>query len=128
MKSGTFDQCQLHETGTMIGFLQCMIIHSQGGMIDDTVRAIPMEMSSQDSTNEVNYPATSYEGEDIKDIESYIRSDELKDLSVSLYDTPNTQKSKQSYLECIEILFKECTKSGGSYVHTYVYRYGCNSL
>ena len=97
----------------MIGFLQCMIIHSHGGMYDDAIRAIPMKMPSQDPTNEGNDLAASYGGEDIEDIESYIKRDERKELSFSLYDAPNAQKSKQSYLECIEILFKECTKSGG---------------
>ena len=116
----TFDQLQLHESGTMIGFLQCMIIQSYGGMYDDTVRAIPMEMPSQVLTNEGNYSVALYERETIEDIESYIKRDELKELSFSLYDAPNAQKSKQSYLECIEILFKECTKNGGSYVRSYI--------
>ena len=92
-----------------------MIIHSHGGMYDDAIRAIPMEMPSQDSANKANYPVMSYERGDIEDIESYIKRDEHKELSFSLYDAPNAQKTRQSYLECIEILFKECTKSGGTY-------------
>ena len=97
-----------------------MIIHSHGGMYDDAIRAIPMEMPSHDPTNKGNYTAASYGRGDIEEIESYVKSDERKELSFSLYDAPNAQKSKQSYLECIEILFKECTKSGGIPIHTYV--------
>ena len=105
----------------MFGFLQCMIIHSHGGIYDDTIRAIPMEMPSQDPTNEGNYPVTSYGRGYIEDIESYIKRDKCKELSFSLYDAPNAQKSKQSYLECIETLFKKCTKNGGMYIRSYTY-------
>ena len=119
MKIDTSDQFQLSYRGGMFGFLQCMIIQSHGGMYDDTIRAIPMEKPSQDPTNKANYLTVSYERGDIEDIEGYIKRDNHKELSVSLYDAPNAQKSKQSYLECIEILFKECTKSGGSYIANY---------
>ena len=93
-------------------------MHSHGGIYDDAIRAIPMEMPSQDLTNEGNDLAASYERGDIEDIESYIKKDEYKELSFSLYDAPNAQNSRQSYLECIETLFKECTKSGGIAIHT----------
>ena len=122
MKYQAPDQPQLDETETMRGFLQCIIIHSYGGMYDDTIRAIPMEMPSQDSANEVTYSTLSHK-RDIKDIECYVRNDIRKELSFCLYDAPNAQKSKEYYLECIEILFKECTKSGGMYLDICMYKH-----
>ena len=115
MKYQASDQFELSEAGGIRGFLQCMIIHSYGGMYDDTIRAIPMEMPLQDSANKATYSTLSHKRGDIEDIECYIKNDINKELSFSLYDAPNAQKSKQSYLECIKILFKECTKSGGMY-------------
>ena len=107
------DQPQLDETGTMFGFLQCMIIHSYGGMYDDKIKAIPMEMPSQDLTDKADYSTLSHKREDIEDIECYIKNDINKELSIILYDAPDAQRSKHSYLEFIEALFKECTKGGG---------------
>ena len=107
------DQPELHETGTMLGFLQCMIIHSYGGMYDDKIKAIPMETPSQDSTDKADYSTLSHKREDIKDIECYIKNDINKELSSILYDAPDAQRSKRSYLEFIEVLFRECTKGGG---------------
>ena len=104
--------------GALRGFLQCMIIHSYGGVYDDKIKAIPMEMPSQDST--ADYSTLSHKREDIEDFECYIKSDINKEFSFTLYDAPDSQKSKQSYLDFIEILFRECTKSGGIKVYNYI--------
>ena len=114
-------QCELHESAGMIGFLQCMIIHSFGGIYDDKIRVVPMEIPSHDSTT---YSLSNKPG-DIEDVECLIKNDINKELSFTLYDTPNTQKSKHFYLNSIEALFKESTKSGGTYgcyntLYTYV--------
>lgn len=106
-------QPQFHESGSMFGFLQCMIIHSYGGIYDDNIKAIPMQKPSQDSTDKNSYHAESHE-EEIKDIECYVKKDVTKELCFSLHDAPGAQKSKQHYLESIEKFFKECTKSGGN--------------
>ena len=105
------NQFEFTDYGAIKGFLQCMIIHSYGGMYDNKIKAIPMEMPSQDST--ADYSTLSHKQEDIEDIECYIKSDINKELSFALYDAPDSQKSKDSYLKCIEVLFKECTRSGG---------------
>ena len=104
----------------MRGFLQCMTIDTHGSAYNNTVKAIPLEEPPQDSTDEA-ISVTSYEQESIKHIKSFIKKDINKELSFSLSDTQNTQKSKQYYLECIEILFKECTRSGGTHPCEYVY-------
>ena len=105
------NQFEFTDYGALKGFLQCMIIHSYGGMYDDKIKAIPMEMPSQDST--ADYSTLSHKREDIEDFERYIKSDINKELSFTLYDAPASQTSKQSCLDLIEILFRECTKSGG---------------
>ena len=92
-----------------------MIIHSSGGMYDDKIKAVPMENPSHGSTYEATYSLSHKQG-DIEDIECFIKNDTHKELSFSLYDAPNTQKSKNFYLKSIEALFKECTKGGGMYV------------
>lgn len=89
-----------------------MIIDTHGGTYNNTLKAIPLEEPPQDSSKEA-VSVASYEREDIKDIKSFLRKDINKELAFSLSDT---QRSKQYYLECIEVLFKECTKSGGMYV------------
>ena len=114
-------QPQFHESGTMIAFLQCMIIHSDGGTYDNTIKAIPMEQPSQGSTYEVNPSITSHELGGTKEIECYVKKDVTKELCFSLHDTPNAQKSKHYYLECIENLFKKCTRSGGGMQSHMVY-------
>ena len=113
MKELKYDQPELDKTGGMHGFLQCMIIHSYGGMYDNKIKAIPMEMPSQDSTDKADYSTLSHKREDIEDIECYVKNDINKELSFILYDAPDAQRSKYSYLEFIEVLFRECTKGGG---------------
>ena len=90
-----------------------MIIHSYGGTYNNSLRAIPMEKPLQDSTNEAGTSVTLNEQGDIGDIRCFVKKDVNKELSFSLYDIPDAQKSRCYYLECIEILFKECSKSGG---------------
>ena len=109
------NQFEFSELGGMLGFLQCMIIHSYGGMYDDKIKAIPMEIPSQDSTDKTDYSTLSRKRGDIEDIECYIKNDINKELSFALYDAPDAQRSKHFYLEFIEVLFRECTKSGGIY-------------
>ena len=100
----------------MRGFLQCMIIDTHGGTYNNTLKAIPLEEPPQDSSKEAA-PVALYEREDIRDIKSFLKKDINKELAFSLCDA---QRSKQYYLECIEVLFKECTKSGGTYVCKYM--------
>ena len=110
----------MDEIGVMRGFLQCMIIDTHGGTYSNTSKAIPMEDPPQDLSNE-DMLTTSYEREDIKEIKGFVKKDINKELAFSLCDTQNAQRSKQYYLECIEVLFRESTRSGGMYVCTYDY-------
>jgi len=41
------------------------------------------------------------------------RKDIHKELVFNLHDSPDDQKPKKYYVDCIEILLKECTASGG---------------
>ena len=78
------------------------------------MRAIPMEEPSQDLMDKASF-AAAYKQESIELINSFVKEDINKELSFSLCDTQNAQKSRQYYLESIEDPFKECTKSGGIY-------------
>ena len=98
----------------MRGFLQCMTIDTHRSSYNNTMRAIPMEEPSQDLMDKASF-AAAYKQESIKLINSFVKQDINKELAFSLCDTQNAQKSRQYYLECIEVLFKECTKSGGMY-------------
>ena len=51
--------------------------------------------------------------QDIKTMKNYIERDCEKEYAFSLHDQPGAQRSKQFYLDSIEILFKECSKAGG---------------
>ena len=95
----------------MKGFLQCMTIDSHGGTYNNALKAIPLEKPLEDSANE----AASSTSNEQRNMKCYIKKDINKELSFSLSDIPNAQKSKDYYLECIEVLFKECSKSGGIY-------------
>ena len=59
--------------------------------------------------------------QDIKTIKSFIEKDCEKEYAFSLHDQPGAQRSKQFYLDSIEILFKECSKAGGAYICTDFY-------
>ena len=82
-------------------------------MYDNKIKAIPMKMPSQDSTDKADYSTLSHKREDIEDIECYIKNDVNKELSFILCDAPDAQRSKHFYLEYIEVLFRDCTKGGG---------------
>ena len=112
MKLQISDEFKLNETGEIVGSVECVIIQSFGGKYDDTIKAIPMEMPSQDSAYDTTY-TTSHKREDMEVIECYIKNDINMELSSTFFDAPYAQKSKEFYLECIEADFKECSKSGG---------------
>ena len=107
------NQPQLSHNGGMKGSLQCMIINTHGGIYNNALNAVPMEEALENSTNEAT-PGMPDAKRDTKEIKCYIMKDVNKELSFELYDVPNAQKSRNHYLECIEVLFKECSKSGGS--------------
>jgi len=113
VKNPTFYQPQLSANGGMKGSLQCMIIHSHGGMYNNSLKAIPMDRPSQDSTNKTATSMPLIDQGDINAIKCVVKKDVNKELCFSLCDSPSAQQSKCYYLECIEILFKECSKSGG---------------
>ena len=106
------DYCQpyLHESGNMAGFKQCITINSDGGKYDEMVKAVAME--TQKNTDETTDEETEEKGLD--SLITFFRKDIHKELVFSLHDSPDGQKPKQFYVDCIEILFKECTASGGN--------------
>ena len=63
--------------------------------------------------------------QDIKTIKSFIEKDCEKEYAFSLHDQPGAQRSKQFYLDSIEILFKECSKAGGAYILMLLYKFLC---
>jgi len=102
----------LHDDEVLLGFVQCMIIDSHGGEYDESVKAIVMEPpKTEESETDSNYV------KDTDAIKSYINKDCVKEYAFSLFDQPGAQQSKQFYLDSIEILFKECTKAGGTYIN-----------
>ena len=118
--------------GSMLGLLQCMIIDSYGGKYEDATKAVSLEVPNQNSMERLSIidknmerqttiidPTLSMVDKDVKTIRGLIENDYMKEYAFSLYDEPNAQRSKQFYLDSMEILFKECTKAGGSYVTTY---------
>ena len=115
------DYCQpyLHESGNMAGFKQCITINSDGGKYDEMVKAVAME------TPKVTDEETLETKENgLQSIIAFFRKDSHKELSFNLHDSPDDQKPKQYYVDCIEILFKECTTSGGN---TYI-MYMCYTI
>ena len=96
----------------MTGFKQAVIIITNGDKYEETIKAVPLENPSQNSTNE-NSAAMSYVRKDIDLVKSYFKKDVNKELSFTLHDGPDTQKSRKFYIECLEILFKECSTAGG---------------
>ena len=103
----------LHDDEVLLGFVQCMIIDSHGGEYGECVKAIAMEPSkTEESKTDSNLPNYFKDTDAIK---SYINKDCVKEYAFSLFDQPGVQQSKQFYLDSIEILFKECTKAGGTF-------------
>lgn len=102
----------LHKSGIMTGFKQAVIIITNGNKYEETIKAVPLESPSDGSTNEGS-AAISYVRKDIDLVKSYFKRDINKELSFTLYDGPDTQRSRNFYIECLEILFKECRTAGG---------------
>ena len=98
-------ELHLHETGTVIGYLQCMIIDSNGGVYREGLKAVPTETTAQSTRK------------DIEHVQRYIRKDRRKELVFSLHDSPNFQLPRQYYLDRIRELFKECSRHGGKGPH-----------
>ena len=98
----------------MVGFKQAVIIVTNGDEHSEKIKAVPLEVPPYSSTDE-SCAATSYTREDIDLLKSYFKKDTNTELSFSLHDGQNTQRSKNYYFECLEILFKECTAAGGTY-------------
>ncbi|XP_065903666.1 uncharacterized protein [Dysidea avara] len=99
-------ELHLHETGTVIGYLQCMIIDSNGGVYREGLKAVPTETTAQSTRK------------DIEHVQRYIRKDRRKELVFSLHDSPNFQLPRQYYLDRIRELFKECSRHGAMIYYT----------
>ena len=114
------DYCQPYsntKSGNMTGFKQCITINSDGGKYDETVKAVAMEADSEVVADE--RPDSVINGIKMKGLEqimTFFRKGLKTELSFNLHDSPDDQKPKQYYIDCIEILFKECTTSGGTYI------------
>ena len=100
----------------MTGFKQVMIIVTNGDEYEETIKAVPLETSSENSTDE-NSAAMSYVRKDVDLVKTYFKKDINKELSFTLHDGPDNQKSRNFYIECLEIFFKECSTAGGMYTY-----------
>ena len=98
----------------MAGFKQAVIIVTNGDEHSEKIKAVPLEVPPYSSTDE-SCAATSYTREDVDLLKSYFKKDINKELSFSLHDGPDTQRSRNYYFECLKILFKECTAAGGTH-------------
>ena len=107
-------------SGNQLGFLQCMIIVSQGGKYEAAVNAIPLVGAAEGLMKKDKF-SRKQERRDIEIIQTYLKNDYLKELVSTLYDLPDSQKSRQYYLGCIENIFKQCSKGGGMYIHSYMH-------
>ena len=101
-------------SGNQLGFLQCMIIVSQGGRYEAAVNVIPLVGAAKGLTKKGGSFGVQ-ERRDIKIIQCYLRDDYLKELVSTLYDLPDSQQPRQYYLDYIEFVFKHCSKGGGMY-------------
>ena len=101
-------------SGNQLGFLHCMIIVSQGGKYEAVVNAIPLVGAAEGLMKRTGLFRVQ-ERKDIQTIQRYLRDDYLKELVSTLYDLPDSQKSRQYYLDYIESVFKQCNKGGGMY-------------
>ena len=98
----------------MKGFKQAVIIVTNGDEYSENIKAVPLEVPPYSSTDE-SCIATSYTREDVDLLKSYFKKDINNELSFSLHDNPDTQRFRNYYFECLEIIFKECTATGGTY-------------
>ena len=113
-KNSDSGQPYLYSKGTMRGFKQAVIIVTNGDELSEKIKAVPLEVPPYSSTDE-SCAATSYTREDVDLLKSYFKKDITIELSFSLHDGPDTQRSRNYYFECLEILFKECTAAGGTH-------------
>lgn len=67
----------------------------------------------QTSTEKSHSVALSILDQDTETMKDFIEKDHMKEYAFSLHDHPDSQRSKQFYLDSIEILFRECSKAGG---------------
>ena len=115
-KNSNSTQPYLHD-GAMAGFKQAVIIISDGDKYEETIKAIPLEMPPQSSTNENNVAAPSYYvRQDVDLVKSYFKRDINKEIAFCLHDEPGSQRPRNFHLECLEVLFKECTTTGSTYI------------
>ena len=98
----------------MIGFKQAVIIVTNGDEYSEKIKAVPLEVPPHSSTDE-SCPAMTYTRKDIDLVKSYFKKDITIELAFSLHESPGNQSSRNYYLECLEILFKECTAAGGTH-------------
>ena len=98
----------------MTGFKQAVIIVTNGGEYEETIKAIPLEVPTQlQSSTDENSATMPYVRQDVDLVKSYFKKDINKELSFTLHDGPDAQKSRNFYLECLKNFFKECTSAGG---------------
>ena len=71
-------------------------------------------VTDKQTTKDPHSVALSMVNQDVKTMKGYIGKDLLKEYAFSLHDQPDTQSSKQFYLDSIETLFRECSKAGGT--------------
>jgi len=101
----------------MLGFLQCIIIGSNGGEYEESIKAIPPLEKPSDSDQpkkEEDISITSSIKNDFELVKDFIKKDYQKEFVFSIHDAPGAQQSKQFYLNYIQVLFKESTKGGGN--------------
>ena len=102
-------------SGNQLGFLHCMIIVSQGGKYKGAVNAIPL-VDAVEGLMKRTGPFRVQKRKDIETIQRYLTDDYLKELVSTMYDLPDSQQSRQFYLDYIESVFKQCSKGGGMYI------------
>jgi len=107
----------ISDSGSMLGFLQCIIIGSNGGEYEESIKAIPPLEKPSDSDQpkkEEDTSITSSIKNDFELVKDFIKKDYQKEFVFSIHDAPGAQQSKQFYLNYIQVLFKESTKGGGN--------------
>jgi len=123
----------ISDSGSMLGFLQCLIIGSNGGEYEESIKAIPPLEKPSDSgqpNKEEDTSITSCIKNDFELVKDFIKKDYQKEFVFSIHDAPGAQQSKQFYLNYIEVLFKESTKGGGNDIthSAYLYVYTCTNI
>ena len=109
-----YSQPYLHESGIMTGFKQCITITSNRGKYDETVKAVAMETESVADEEADCESADSAVEKGVEQVITFFRKDIHEEVAFNLCDSSDDQKPKQYYIDCIEILFNECTTGGGN--------------